>query len=99
MNYPAFGSLADLNRTCFGDEVGLRARLVSLERAQNSAGEKATRATFEIVPAEQPYARKNLTFVDLAKPSPQPPNTSVAIASADVYLNGAEAKVAVYREK
>lgn len=99
MNYPASGSLQQLSGTCGGDEDGFRARLVKLERAVNDAGEKATRATYEPVPPQDPYIKKTLFFVDLAHPTAQPPNTNVVFASADVYLNGAEAKVAVYRQK
>ena len=99
MNYPASGTLQQLNSTCGGDEDGFRARLTKLERAVNTEGEKATRATYEPVPPDQPYVKKTLFFVDLAHPTAQPPNTNVVFASADVYLNSAEAKVAVYRQK
>jgi hypothetical protein len=99
MNYPASGSLHDLSTTCGGDEDGFRGPLVNLERAQNTGGEKATRATYEPLPPEQPYVKKTLFFVDLASPTPQPPGTDVVFASADVYLNDAEAQVAVYREQ
>jgi hypothetical protein len=99
MNYPASGSLNDLSGTCGGDEDGFRGPLVSLGRAQNDRGEKATRATYAPLSPAQPYNKKKLFFVDLAQPTAQPPNTNVVFASADVYLNGAEAKVAVYREK
>jgi hypothetical protein len=99
MNYPASGSLQQLSSTCGGDEDGFRARLVKLERATNTEGEKATRATYEPVPLDQPYVKKTLFFVDKAHPTPQPPNTDEVFASADVYLNNAEAQVAVYRQK
>jgi hypothetical protein len=99
MNYPAAGSLQQLNGTCGGDEDGFRGPLVKLERAQNTAGEKATRATYEPLSPQQPYVKKTLFFVDLAHPTAQPPNTNVVFASANVYLNGAEAQVAVYRQK
>ena len=99
MNYPASGSLHDLNSTCGGDEDGFRGPLVNLERGENSAGEKATRATYEPVPPQQPYIKKKLFFIDLASPSPQPLGTDVVFENADVYLNGAAAQVAVYRQK
>ena len=99
MNYPASGTLEDLSGTCGGDEDGFRGPLVKLERAENDAGEKATRATYEPIPFGQPYVKKKLFFVDLANPTPQPPGTDVVFESADVYLNGSEAQVAVYREK
>ena len=99
MNYPASGSLNDLNSTCGGDEDGFRGPLVKLERAENTEGEQATRATYEPLPPQQSYVKKTLFFVDLASPSAQPPNTNVVFASADVYLNGAEAQVAVYRQQ
>ena len=98
MNYPASGSLQDLNSTCGGDEDGFRGPLVNLERAENTQGEKATRATYEPLPFSQPYVKKTLFMVDLANPTSQPPGTTVVLASADVYLNDSEAQVAVYRE-
>lgn len=99
MNYPASGTLQQLSMTCGGHEDGFRGPLVRLERGENEAGEKATRATYERIPADHPYVKKTLFFVDLAHPTAQPANTNVVFASADVYLNGAEAQVAVYRQK
>jgi len=99
MNYPASGSLHDLSSTCGGDEDGFRGPLVKLERAENTEGEKATRATYEPVPPQQAYVKKKLFFVDLASPTPQPPGTDEVFDNADVYLNGAEAQVAVYRQQ
>jgi hypothetical protein len=99
MNYPASGSLTDLSSTCGGDEDGFRGPLVNLERAENTDGQNATRATYEPVPPQHPYVKKTLFFVDLASPTPQPPGTDVVFDSADVYLNGTEAQVAVYRQQ
>jgi hypothetical protein len=99
MNYPASGSLHDLSSTCGGDEDGFRGPLTNLERGVNTQGQKATRATYEPIPAQQKYVKKTLFFSDLANPIAQPANTTVVFASADVYLNGAEAQVAVYRQK
>jgi hypothetical protein len=98
MNYPSAGSLEQLSMTCGGDEDGFRGPLVNLERA-DVAGEKSTQATYEPLPFDQPYVKKQLFFVDLAHPTAQPPNTDVVLASADVYLNNSEAQVAVYRAK
>jgi hypothetical protein len=72
---------------------------VNLERGENAQGEKATRATYEPLPPQQAYVKKTLFFVDLASPTPQPPGTDIVFDDADVYLNGAEAQVAVYREQ
>ncbi len=99
MNYPASGSLDDMAMSCGGDEDGFRGPLVKLERAQNNAGENATKATYEPVPPTQPFPKKNLTFVDLAHPTAQPPNTDVVFQSAQVYLHNQPANVAVYRQK
>lgn len=99
MYYPSSGSLEDLASTCGGDEDGFRARLVGLERAENDDGEQATKATYEVIPPQQPYVKKELIFIDLADPEDQPANTDVVFDNADVYLDGAEAQVAVYRDK
>lgn len=99
MHYPASGTLAELCRTFGGDEDGFRGPLTKLERAQDSAGQKATKATYTPLPASQPYVKKKLFCSDLANPTPQPANTNILFASAEVYLNGAEARIAVYREK
>jgi hypothetical protein len=109
MNYPASGSLHDLSSTCGGDEDGLRGPLTNLERGVNTQGEKATRATYEPIPPQQPYNKKNLFFFDITKLTPKQIQDitvqqlglkrSVLFDSANVYLNGAEAQVAVYRQQ
>ena len=109
MNYPAAGTLADLSRSCGGDEDGFRGPLTSLERGVNTKGEKATRATYEPIPPQQPYNKKNLFFFDITSLTPKQiqdirvaqlaQKHSALFDNADVYLNGAEAQVAVYRQQ
>jgi hypothetical protein len=109
MNYPASGTLADLSSTCGGDEDGFRGPLTKLARDVNSNGEKATRATYEPIPPQQPYKKKTLFFFDITSLTPKQikeigdeqvaQKHDVVFAHADVYLNDAEAQVAVYREQ
>jgi hypothetical protein len=109
MNYPASGSLQDLSSTCGGDEDGFRGPLTDLERGVNSKGEKATRATYEPILPQQPYHKKNLFFFDITNLTPKQIQdikvTQLALKrsalfdNANVYLNGAEAQVAVYRQQ
>lgn len=111
MDYPPDGSLEELSTTCGGDEDGLRAKLVKLERAHDEEDNTATRATYELVPLDDPYVSKELFFFDITNASPQEIHDIAveqlaqghAIAfpgadDADVYLNGNESQVAVYRE-
>lgn len=111
MDYPPTGTIDDLSTTCGGDEDGLRAKLVKLERAHNAQGDTATRATYQPVPLDQPYVSKELFFFDITEASAQEVNdiTVEQLAkgrafafngadSAQVYLESKEAVVAVYRE-
>ncbi|HAF12346.1 MAG TPA: hypothetical protein DHU55_05980 [Blastocatellia bacterium] len=111
MDYPPDGTLEDLSTTCGGDEDGLRAKLVKLERAHDNEDNTATRATYEPVPIGDPYVSKELFFFDITDASPQEIHDIAveqlaqghALAfpgsdNADVYLNNSEAQVAVYRE-
>lgn len=109
MNYPAAGTLVDLSSTCGGDEDGFRGPLTNLERGVNSKGEKATRATYVPIPPQQPYNKKNLFFFDITNLMPNQIQDitvqqlalkhSVLFDNAEVYLEGAEAQVAVYRQQ
>jgi len=97
--YPANGSLAQLRDSCQADEDAFQARLTGLERVDAEDETKGTQVTYTRVPFSEVYVTKQLTFVDNSSPAPQPPETDVVFEDADVYLNGAEAQVAVYREK
>jgi hypothetical protein len=109
MDYPADGTVDDLSTTCGGDEDGLRAKLVKLERAHDEDEKKATRATYEIVPIDDPYVSKELFFFDITKLTAKQiqditvdqlaKKHSVLFDKAEVYLDDAEAVVAVYREQ
>lgn len=111
MDYPPDGTLDELSGTCGGDEDGLRAKLVGLERVHDEDDNLATRATYEPVPIDDPYSSKELFFFDITNATSQEKhNINVselakghALAfpgadNADVYLKGDEAQVAVYRE-
>jgi hypothetical protein len=95
---PGSGSLDDLCKSCGGFEDAYRGPLVKLEQFTDLKGQKANKATVEPLPFSQPYVKKKLFCVNLASATPAPAGYKVAIASADVYLNNAAAKVAVYRE-
>jgi hypothetical protein len=95
---PGSGSLEDLCNSCGGFEDGFRGPLVKLERFTDTKGQKGNKATVEPLPFSQPYVKKKLFCVNLASPTTPPSGYKVVIASADVYLNNAEAKIAVYRE-
>lgn len=97
--YPCDGSLDQLRDSCQADEDAFQARLTGLERVEAEDGSKGTQTTYTRVPFSEVYVTKELTFVDLASPTPQPPGTDVVFESAEVYLNDAEAQVAVYREQ
>ena len=97
--YPANGSLDQLRDSCQADEDAFQARLTGLERVEAQDETKGTQTTYTRVPFSEVYVTKQLTFVDLANPAPQPPGTDKVFDNADVYLNGAEAQLAVYREQ
>ena len=112
MDYPANGTVDDLTNTTRGDEDGLRGKLVRLQRVHNNAGEKAIRATYQIVPDDKPYVSKDLFFFDITDASADEikeitedqleQGNAFAFPGADsanVYLNDKEAIVAVYRAK
>jgi hypothetical protein len=96
--YAASGTLKQLSDSCQTDEDAYQGKLTGLKRVDDGST-KGTECTYTRTPFSENYVSKPLFFVDLAHPTAQPPNTNVVFASADVYLNGAEAKVAVYREK
>ena len=111
IDYPANGTLDDLLTTCTGDEKGFRGRLANLERGHNAAGEKGIRATYNIVPLNQPFPKKKLFFFDITEASASERHDStvdqlsqghgLAFPTADdaeVFLEDEEAVVAVYRE-
>jgi hypothetical protein len=97
--YAATGTLKNLSDTCNSREDAYEARLVGLERVEAEDGTKGTEATYERIPFSEIYVKKQLSFVDLANPTPQPSNTNTVFDNADVYLNDSEAQVAVYRQK
>ena len=112
MDYPSNGTLDDLSTTCGGDEDGLRAKLIKLERAHDADGKTAIRATYQPVPLDKPYVSKELFFFDITDASASEikditveelaKGHALAFPDADsakVYLEGNEAAVAVYREK
>jgi hypothetical protein len=109
MDYPPDGTLDDLSTSCGGDEDGLRAKLVKLERAHDNEDKTATRATYEPISLDDPYVSKELFFFDITNLTPQQIHDitvqqlaqkhSVLFDKAEVYLNGAEALVAVYRQQ
>ena|SRR5215217_8467141 len=112
MDYPANGTVDDLTNTTRGDEDGLRGKLIRLRRGHNAEGDKAIRATYQIVPDDKPYVSRDLFFFDITDASADEINdiTEEQLAlgrafafdgadSAKVYLNDEEAIVAVYREK
>lgn len=108
IDYPPDGTLDDLSTTCGGDEDGLRAKLVQLERVHDKDDKTATRATYTPVPIDDPYVSKDLFFFDITKLTAQQVHDitvkqlalkrSVLFDKAEVYLNDAEAVVAVYRQ-
>jgi hypothetical protein len=97
--YPADGSLGQLRDSCQADEDAFQARLTGLERVEAEDETKGTQTTYTRVPFSEVYVTKQLFFVDNSSPTPQPPGTDVVFEDADVYLNGEEAQVAVYREQ
>ncbi|HEV7797096.1 MAG TPA: hypothetical protein VGO73_02985 [Pyrinomonadaceae bacterium] len=97
--YGADATLKQLSDSCQTDEDAYQGHLAGLERVDAEDGTKGTQCTYTRTPFSEIYVSKALFFVDLAAPTAQPPNTDVVFASADVYLNDAEAQVAVYREK
>jgi hypothetical protein len=112
MDYPSDGALDDLSTTCGGDEDGLRAKLIKLERVHDADGNTAIRATYQPVPTDKPYVSKELFFFDITEASASEikditieqlaKGRAFAFPGADsakVYLEGKEAVVAVYREK
>ena len=97
--YGADATVKQLSDSCQTDEDAYQARLTGLERVDAEDGTKGTQVTYTRVPFSEVYVTKALSFVDLANATPQPPGTDVVFESADVYLNGSEAQVAVYREQ
>lgn len=112
MDYPPNGTVEDLSTTCGGDEDGLRAKLIKLERVHDGEGNTAIRATYQPVPLNQPYVSKDLFFFDITDASASEikditvkqlaQGRAFAFPGADkaeVYLEGKESLVAVYRAK
>jgi hypothetical protein len=97
--YAASGTLKNLSDTCNSREDAYEARLVGLERVDAEDDTKGTQATYQRIPFSEIYVKKQLFFVDLASPTPQPPSTDAVFDNADVYLNDDEAQVAVYRQQ
>lgn len=112
IDYPPDGTVDDLTNTTRGDEDGFRAKLVNLKRVHDAAGKKAIRATYQPVPLDKPYVSKDLFFFDITEASSDEikditldqlkKGRAFAFEGADsanVYLKGKEAIVAVYRAK
>lgn len=112
VDYPSDGTLEDLSTTCGGDEDGFRAKLTNLKRVHDANGKTAIRATYQRVPLDEKYVSKELFFFDITHASSDEiKNITIeqlkkgrAFAfpdadSAQVYLGGKEAVVAIYREK
>jgi hypothetical protein len=111
-NYDANATLAQLSNSCQTDEDAFQGRIISIERVEADDGQKATRVTYQRIPFSEVYVTKQLFFFDITDLAPekiQDISTEQlkqghALASfpnsdnADVYLNGSESQIAVYRE-
>ena len=110
-DYPDNGTLDNLSTTCAGDEKGFRGRLAALERGEDDAGKKGIHATYNLVPLDQPFPKKKLFFFDITDASAAEikditveqlaAGHALAFPEADaaeVFLEGKEAVVAIFRE-
>lgn len=111
IDYGPDGTIDDLSTTCGGDEDGFRAKLVRLQRVEDGDGNTAIRATYQPVPVDERYVPKELFFFDITGSTASERQAirveqlalgrAVAFPGADsveVYLEGDEAVVAIYRE-
>ena len=112
MDYPSNGTIDDLTNTFIGDEDFFRAKLIKLERVHNAEGDTAIRATYQRVPPDEEYVSKDLFLFDITDASADDIKditeeqlaASHALAfpdadKAEVYLAGAEAIIAIFREQ